>query len=172
MNPDLQLLRQPSLQKLKELESVILGAPQFSLLSEGRLPRPEDVNEVLSELPPGGRKEQKYVFTINIDDTMIGCAEVIRGWPRIDIGFIGLLMLSEKYQGLGYGRLSFNELEKCISTWPEITRLRLAIVESNKPAFPFWRALGFNETGERIASTKFIADLVYFEKPISPSISL
>jgi ribosomal protein S18 acetylase RimI-like enzyme len=168
MKPALQRLRDPSPKEFQELESVLLGAPRFSLLTEGRPPRREDAAEMLSALPPHATLDQKHFFAIYLGRTMAGCADVIRGWPRADTAHLGLLMLSESYQGMGHGRRAYRELEQLISSWSEIRCLRLAIIESNQPAFPFWRALGFVETGERARSARFIADLVYFEKPLAP----
>jgi hypothetical protein len=45
-------------------------------------------------------------------------------------------------------------------------RIRIGIVETNVPAFAFWHALGFRETGERRAIEGFRGDVVLLEKAL------
>jgi len=44
--------------------------------------------------------------------------------------------------------------------------IRIGIIASNAPAFPFWHKMGFAETGERKRDLSFMADTVILEKPL------
>ena len=167
MAVELRLLRNPSEQTVTDLTEVVLGAPEYCQICEGRLPKAEDIPEMLSALPPNCQIEQKYFFGVYVGEKMIGCADVIRGWPTLNQCHIGLLLLAEKYQGQGYGKHTFTELRSCFIEWPEIKKLRIAVVESNQKAFPFWHGMGFRETGVRIKSPTFVADLVILELPFA-----
>lgn len=149
------------------LEAVILGAPGFTRICEGRLPDPGDVRELLEDLPPGGLPEQKHVFGIYLGEQLVGCVDAIQGWPEPDVCFIGLLLLDEAHQHQGLGRRSFQALVEHVSTWNGIRRLALAVVETNRPAARFWRSLGFQETGARRRDERYTGEVVRYERPLA-----
>ena len=74
--------------------------------------------------------------------------EVLRGYPEAHFAYLGLLLVAEDCQGQGLGRRLWEEVAARLD-WPEVTRWRLAVVDSNAQAVGFWRRLGFLETGER-----------------------
>lgn len=152
--------------QIAELTNVILSAPRFSLLCEGRLPDAGDVPEMLEALPPKVSHKSKYFYGIHLNGNLIGCIDVIRGWPENDTAHIGLLLLVEQYQGKGIGRMAFNALCRVISSWPEVEKFRIGVIATNTPAFPFWKALGFSETGEITTNPMFIDDVIIFERSV------
>jgi RimJ/RimL family protein N-acetyltransferase len=149
------------------LEGVLLGAPGYRLVCEGRLPIPEDVQELLTDRPPGSFPEQKHVYGILLGEQLIGCIDAIRGWPEPDVCFIGLLLLSEAYQKRGLGRRAFQALVEQVSRWPEIRRLALAVIATNAGAARFWRSLGFVETGERRQSERYTGEVVRLARALA-----
>ncbi len=51
-------------------------------------------------------------------------------------------------KGQGVGRRAHDLLLDWIEEWPEVTRLRAAIVQTNaEHAAPFWEALGYRTVG-------------------------
>ena len=82
---------------------------------------------------------------------------------------LGLLIIREDYQGRGIGKQAYEEIEKFIRTsWPEITVVRIGVIATNEPAFPFWRGRGFKENGQRkpYRENEIISENVILEKPL------
>lgn len=163
---DLRLLRRNSDAERNQLRAVLFGAPAYALVTERKLPTEESVDDVLTALPPHCAAEAKYPIGVYLGTAMIGCADLIRGWPTPDTCHIGLLLLVETHQGRGYGAAAFREIERLISTWPEIARLRIAVVAANHRAFPFWERRGFVTTGSRLKNPSFVSDVVVMERPV------
>ena len=85
------------------LQAVLEGAPEYSLVVEGRLPPSNAAIELLDALPPGKDHSDKYVYEVVHEAEVVGCLEMVRGYPDTDIAFIGLLLFREGYQGRGFG---------------------------------------------------------------------
>lgn len=97
---------------------------------------------------------------------MIGCADVIRGYPVREKAVIGLLLLAEPWQRRGLGRAFAALVEQAIGAWKEIEMLRVGVAISNPGALAFWRKLGYLETGE-VKSHDSNVEITVLEKPIS-----
>jgi GNAT superfamily N-acetyltransferase len=117
-----------------------------------------------SELPAGRRVGDQHIYGIHHDDELIGVAMVLRGWRYPEQAMVGLLLLAEAWQGRGLGRAVYTLLEHQIATWPGMEAVRIGVIASNAPAFPFWRRMGFAETGERKRDISFLAETVILEK--------
>lgn len=145
---------------------VVLGSPQYSLIVSGRLPNEADVEEILIDRPPGKDAADKFVFGVNADGEMVGCVDLIRGYPDAATAFIGLLLLMETHQGQGFGRQVLQMIEQIAPDWA-CTRLRIAVIVTNIAALNFWKKHGFAETGIRKQVPGYIADAIVMEKPLS-----
>ncbi len=118
-------------------------------------------------LPEGKTYGDKFVWGLYSDQAMIGCADVIRGYPSPERAVIGLLLLAEAWQRRGFGRAFAALVERRIASWPEIERLRIGVVASNAGALTFWRKLGYRETGEvRPPHSGFLREVIVLEKPV------
>jgi len=116
----------------------------------GRAPHRHDAVDVLTARPPGTDPAAKTVLGA-IDDTgvLVGLIDVIRGWPGQGDAHVGLLQTAASRHRQGLGRALHTALEERVARWPEISRLRLAVVDTNQEAAePFWRALGYEPTGD------------------------
>jgi RimJ/RimL family protein N-acetyltransferase len=80
---------------------------------------------------------------------MIGCADLLRGYPNDKTAFLGLLLISEAYQNKGLGVRACAEIEKIVLTWPEISVIRGSVVQSNDVVVSFWERMGAVDTGLR-----------------------
>ncbi|WP_169730227.1 GNAT family N-acetyltransferase [Chitinimonas koreensis] len=162
----------PDAAQLNAVLAVASQAPNYWLLSEGKgMPGRDAVAAWFDgrQLPPGKSIGDQQIYGIHLDDpdqTLIGIVMVLRGWPYPEQASIGLLLLAESWQGKGLGRLAYLEVEALAQRWPRIETMRIGVVASNEPAFPFWRRLGFRETGERRRDAGFLADTVVLEKPL------
>ena len=103
---------------------------------------------MLRELPKELAKEGKFVFGLFLGEEMIGCADVLRGYPVLETAFLGLLLIREPWQRRGLGTAAYAHLELQIRgrDWQSV---RLAVVEAIVAAMDFWYRLGFKQTGER-----------------------
>ncbi|MGH3830591.1 MAG: GNAT family N-acetyltransferase [Pseudonocardiaceae bacterium] len=131
------------------LQRALEGAPTYAERVSGHQPRADAAQSLLSALPPGMTYDSKYVYGFMIDGPeMIGCVDIIRGWPEPGTALIGLLLLREKDQGHGLGRSAYELVETKVRRWPEIDMIRIPVVRTNATVLPFWQRMGFTETGE------------------------
>ena len=144
----LRLLDGDDLADMAALQRVLEEAPGYAERVTGLPVGATDAQSTYSILPPAKSYDDKFVFGIFAGSRMIGCADLIRGWPRPDTAHVGLLLLAEPYQGKGHGRRAYEALEACIRGWGTCGRVRVGVVQTNAQALPFWRRIGFAPTGE------------------------
>lgn len=114
----------------------------------GQPPDPASGQEFFERLPPGCSREHKHTFGVFDRERMVGCIDLVRGWPDEATAVIGLLLLEPAVRGRGVGRLAFDAIETQARAWPEIRWLRAVVLESNDVARPFWEHLGFRPNGQ------------------------
>ncbi|WP_244107239.1 GNAT family N-acetyltransferase [Burkholderia sp. BCC0419] len=142
--PTLRRIDRRSSNDIERLQAVLEGAPGYSLAVEGKLPAPNAAIEVLDALPPGKKHSDKFVFEISHDVEAVGCIEMVRGYPEVDIAFIGLLLFRESSQGRGLGPQVLRLAEAIGMGW-QCRALRLAVIDTNPRAVEFWKREGFIE---------------------------
>lgn len=126
------------------LFSLFSQAQQFHLIIDGRLPTLDAARTALSELPPGKAPRDKLFGGYWKDNEIIGCADLIRGYPETHVAFLGLLLFSESNQGIGFGPIALRQLFDQARSWG-CSELRLAVIDKNKRALGFWLSQGFRE---------------------------
>jgi GNAT superfamily N-acetyltransferase len=151
-----------------EIHRVCLEAPNYFLSVEGQLPDPESIKLwfVEEELPLGCTSEHHHVFSIGLDTTVIGVAHVLAGCRDPEQATIGLLLLSEHYQGIGLGRTVFDMLAANMRRWG-MKSCRIGVVANNHQALKFWRSVGFSEIGEMAAMDGFLDKTVLMEATLA-----
>lgn len=135
--------------EILELQKVLESAPNYSMNISGSLPSPVESQSLFSALPPNKEYKDKFILGFYSDNEMFGCADIIRGYPNEKVAMIGLLLISEKFQTKGFGRTTYDLVEKLCLSWPEIEIARIGVVETNSVVMPFWEKMGFLKTGER-----------------------
>src|SRR3954468_18143320 len=70
--------------EMAALQRVLEDAPRYAERITGAPPGPADAQSTYTVLPEGKGHEDKFVYGIDAGGEMIGCADVIRGWPRPD----------------------------------------------------------------------------------------
>lgn len=143
----LKLLRGET-SEMEELQRVLESVPTYTHLVTGVPAGPADAQSVYSILPPNKSYEDKFVFGIHLDGQMIGCIDVIRGYPVPSTAHIGLLVIAQALHRRGLGRTAMLLLAQQIQAWRSCNRLRLGVVRTNAQVLPFWEGLGFRRTGE------------------------
>ncbi|HVP86589.1 MAG TPA: GNAT family N-acetyltransferase [Casimicrobiaceae bacterium] len=149
------------------LQCVFEAAPDYFALVNGAPPGRAEAQSTFTALPPNKTYEDKFVWGLYAGEAMIGCADVIRGYPVREKAVIGLLLLAQPWQRRGLGRAFAQLVEQAIGVWPEIERLRIGVVAVNEGALAFWRKLGYRETGEIKANPEFVREVVVLEKPLA-----
>jgi ribosomal protein S18 acetylase RimI-like enzyme len=153
--------------EMAALQEVLEAAPAYFRIITGLPPGAAEAQSTFTALPPDKTYDDKFVWGLYSGASMIGCADVIRGYPTREKAVIGLLLLAESWQRRGLGRAFATLIEQAIAGWPEIERLRLGVCESNTSALDFWRKLGYHDTGEiKPAPPGFIAAVRVMEKPL------
>ena len=130
------------------LQATLDASPSYFIRSGGRPAAPEEAENELAGLPPGKSFVDKFFYALSVGDQTIGCADVIRGYPTPEKAFIGLLLLTDPWQGKGFGTRAYQAIEASFADWPEVTTVRLAVVATNGGAVQFWEKMGFFRTGE------------------------
>ena len=155
-------------EEMRELQRVLEEAPTYAQRITGLPPGRADAQSTYSALPEGKSYADKFVFGIFRGTEMVGCADLIRGYPRPATAMLGLLLVSERHQQQGIGRLAYGLLEQFVQGWGVCDRIRIGVVRTNKQVIPFWTRRGFAATGElrpyRYASVT--SEIVVFEKPL------
>lgn len=131
------------------LQRLLERAPVYHERVTGSPAAADAAEELLRDLPPGGDPEDKFVYGVYTDGELVGCVDIARGYPGPDFAFVGLLLIDESLRGLGVGRAAYELVERVALTW-HVSTLRLAVLETNADVVPFWEAMGFALTGERL----------------------
>jgi GNAT superfamily N-acetyltransferase len=134
--------------EMAALQCVLEAAPAYFQIVGGSPAGPAEAHTLFTALPADKGYDDKFVWGLYSGEAMIGCADVIRGFPTADKAVIGLLLLAEPWQGRGLGRAFATLIEQAISGWDSIACLRIGVVLGKPRARGFWQRLGYAETGE------------------------
>ena len=105
-------------------------------------PSRERVLEDLHIAPPGVGPADKYYVGFFQGDTLIAVLDLIDGYPRPDVGYIGFFMVNAALEGRGVGTAIIGNVCACLKQTGK-TAVRLAIAEDNPQANHFWKKNGF-----------------------------
>ena len=133
---------------LAALQRLLEHAPGYAQIATAMPVSPSAAAEMLAALPPGKSHEDKFVFGVFKDQTLVGCVDLIRGYPSASVAYVGLLLIAEPYEGSGYGTQAFARVLEVAATWRTCNALRLGVLKTNERAMRFWSRLGFAPTGE------------------------
>lgn len=81
---------------------------------------------------------------------------------------LGLLLISETEQKKGFGKLAYDAIEKIARSWSDVRKVRIGVIGTNGVVLPFWKSLGFVETGERrpYKENDVISERIVLEKTL------
>lgn len=150
------------------LQSVLESAPAYWKRIANKTIEPDGALSILGALPEGTTYADKFVFGAYQSEKLIGCVDLIRGYPDSETAMLGLLIISETHQKSGLGRAVFQAVEKIVISWPGMRKVRIGVIQANDIVFPFWRSLGFIETGVRrpYQDNGVISENIVLEKTI------
>ena len=120
----------------------------------------EAIAEDLEALPPNTTKEAKYYVGFFDGDEMVAVMDLIDGYPKKDIIFIGFFMTKKTVQNRGLGRSIIADLTSYVAK-EGYTAIRLCWVKGNPQAEHFWTINGFKylqETSSSAADRVILAE--------------
>lgn len=133
---------------MNSLHEVLTSAPGSFFVLEDHLPGPGDALNLLRERPPGVQQSDKYFYLIKHSGELIGCFDLIRGYPSNNVAFLGLLLIIESKQGQSYGARALNHIKRLASRL-YCSHLRIVVLEKNPRALKFWIREGFVELSRK-----------------------
>lgn len=120
----------------------------FNMLSKEEIGKREKItkNSVTKDLeltPPGIDYEDKFFGLVySMDKDLVGVLDLINGYPRKDIMYIGLFVIDGKLHRLGHGKKLFGDLMH-MARDNNFSAIMLGVLKENKKAQDFWKAMGF-----------------------------
>jgi RimJ/RimL family protein N-acetyltransferase len=147
------------------LQLVFENAPRYFQKVTGSPAEKNKAERLLIMLPDGKTLADKFVYAFYNDKALMGCADVIRGYPEAQTALLGLFLLSEQFQDQGFGKKFCQLLEREIKEW-NCHKIWLSVVKVNVSVIGFWEKMGFNPTGEirPYSNNNIISESVLMEK--------
>ena len=133
---------------LETVSSVLRHAHDYAEAVHGEPFGPEEAVSVFNEAPLGVPADTKRVYVVRFAGFDAGVIEFVIGHPTPSTLMLGLLVLDERFRGIGLGKKSADWVELHALAHEGCVRVRLGVVRSNVGALAFWKAMGYIETGE------------------------
>lgn len=122
------------------------GNPQYYRYIEAE-PTREEILKDLHITPPGIAASEKYFIGFYQDKELIAVMDLVDGYPKIEIAYIGFFMMNKKYQGKQIGTAIIDEAQNYLKSTGK-TAIRLGIDKGNPQSTYFWRKNGFEVISE------------------------
>lgn len=122
-------------------------------------PTRENILNDMQATPPGIELSAKYYFGFFDDQQMVAIMDLIDGYPKAEIAYIGFFMMNLQYQGRQIGTAIIGEVIDYLQSTGK-TSVRLAIDKGNPQSTYFWKKNGFEVISEADVNgwTKLVAE--------------
>ena len=120
--------------------------PIFYEYTEAR-PTEENILDDMKATPPGIDMSDKYYFGFFEDRELVAIMDLIDGYPKPEIAYIGFFMMNIQYQGRQVGSAIVGEVVGYLQSVGK-TAVRLAIDKGNPQSTHFWKKNGFKVISE------------------------
>lgn len=151
-------------QDIREVHAVFRQAPSYTFATQGRAPTDADAERLIKLLPSQLTEDDKHVLSIYRNSVIIGCAVVVRSYPRANVAFIALLLIVEPLQGKSLGVEALLHIEGLAASWG-YDKLGIVVDSANERAHAFWVREGFIEQ-YRKPSPEFIGEVILMERSV------
>ncbi len=146
--------RTVTMRRLLHRTGFVQAIEQLLAQTPDRLRHPADRPDIAAEslfsaLPPGHEPADKLVLGLYEEDSLVGCADLVRRWPEPHVATMNLLLVTASRQRRGLGRAAYRQLEVVARGWGGASSVRCGVAEDDAAARAFLARLGFGETGER-----------------------
>lgn len=122
-------------------------------------PTKENILDDMKATPPGIDMQDKYYFGFLDGREQVAIMDLIDGYPKAEIAYIGFFMMNPQYQVKQIGTAIIDEvIDYLLSTGK--TSVRLAIDKGNPQSTHFWKKNGFDVLSEADVNgwTKLVAE--------------
>ena len=122
-------------------------------------PSKENILDDMKAIPPGIDMQDKYYFGFFDGRELVAIMDLIDGYSKAEIAYIGFFMMNPQYQGKQIGTAIIDEvIDYLLSTGK--TSVRLAIDKGNPQSTHFWKKNGFDVLSEADVNgwTKLVAE--------------
>lgn len=122
-------------------------------------PTKENILDDMKATPPGIDMQDKYYFGFFDGRELVAIMDLIDGYPKAEIAYIGFFMMNPQYQGKQIGTAIIDEVIDCLLSTGK-TSVRLAIDKGNPQSTHFWKKNGFDVISEADVNgwTKLVAE--------------
>ncbi len=142
-------LRALSADDIPALQMFYDANPEYSLMTSGRAPLPDEAHEDFHARPPADWPQgRKWMIGIFDDGSLIGVADVIANLFATHIWHVGYFMVATARYGDGTAPSAYALLERWMQS-QGATWLRLGVVVGNARAERFWSRVGYVEVRQR-----------------------
>ena len=124
----------------KDILSLYRRSEDYFILGEGTIP--DSCDELLYDLPPNVKLDQKVIVGAFQEDQLVGLVDCLLSFPEQDTSMIGLLLVDSGCRGMGIGANLFQHVVD-LSKEKRMKRIRIGVMESNQGALKFWSRMGF-----------------------------
>jgi GNAT superfamily N-acetyltransferase len=121
-------------------------AADYWLLADRTPPNDAKAAAFFTEAPPGCDPKKSHHLGLFVDNRLSGLAELSFGFPEKHAAYLGLMVLSPRARGQGYGRAFLAKVED-LARAAKAPRLYLAVLQENPRGQSFWMREGFRSTG-------------------------
>ena len=143
---------------IDEIVEICRQNTTFYKYTEAR-PTKEDINDDMIATPPGIDLSDKYYFGFFENQKLIAIMDLVDGYPKPEIAYIGFFMMNPQYQGKQIGTAIISEVIAYLQMVGK-TAVRLAIDKGNPQSTYFWKKNGFEVITEVVVNgwTKLVAE--------------
>lgn len=130
----------------------------FYRYTEAR-PTKGNILDDMKATPPGINLSNKYYFGFFNHQKLIAIMDLIDGYPKPEIAYIGFFMMNPQYQGKQIGTSIISDVVTYLQSMGK-TAVRLAIDKGNPQSAHFWKKNGFEVISEADVNgwTKLVAE--------------
>ena len=144
-----------------DIEMLVEICKQNTIFYEYTEARPtkEDILDDMHATPPGITMSDKYYFGFFDDGELVAIMDLIDGYPKSEIAYIGFFMMNPKHQRKQIGTAIVGEVIDYLQSIGK-TAVRLAIDKGNPQSSHFWKKNGFEVIYEADLNgwTKLVAE--------------
>ena len=146
-----------------DVEMLVEICKQNTVFYEYTVARPtiENILDDMKATPPGIDMSDKYYFGFFDGQELVAIMDLVDGYPKVDIAYIGFFMMNLKFQGKQIGSAIISEVIDYLRSIGK-TAVRLAIDKGNPQSTHFWKKNGFEIISEADVNgrTKLVAEKI------------
>lgn len=128
---------------LAAIQALFESGPDYFEIVQGAPPGPNEARDLLAELPPDKRHDDKFAFLVRDSGGAVAAViDLVRDYPEPGIWFLGLIFVASALRSRGLGTRLLDAV--CAEAKAQGgTHLRLGVVQANRRARALYDRTGF-----------------------------